>query len=240
MKENDEKKPRRGEVSKKNLYIALAAAGVIMLFNVFAAIPLYQWLSSDILYKYSFFTDLAELFSNFLELSFIAVLHAALIYVILVRRGKIGKRVLGIFAATLFLSYILKIVMTLFDRRVLEIIDLTSSAFYFAIDTAMLLFVLGFAVRKKAKSEKTPPINSFFDLANPLLSCAAFSALILSLARIAGRVVFDISYGVPESFSEVAIMICYYLSDILFGIAAYAIEFFVISRLYRRETGNEK
>ena len=49
------------------------------------------------------------------------------------------KEYLG-FCRDSFLSYILKIVMTLFDRRVL-VTDLTSSAFYFAIDTAMLLFL---------------------------------------------------------------------------------------------------
>jgi len=84
------------------------------------------------------------------------------------------------------------------------------------------------------------PFRKIFSRENPLQLCALIVGIILSAEKILFRLLFDLSYGAPESFAEVMIMVVYYASDILIGIIYYCISVLVYHQLLRPKKQKKK
>ena len=65
-----------------------------------------------------------------------------------------------------------------------------------------------------------------------MLRISVYSGITVVLFRVLSRVVTDIGAGAPTMVGEVLIMIVYYLSDVIYGIAAYLIAILVFNILY--------
>ncbi len=68
----------------------------------------------------------------------------------------------------------------------------------------------------------------------PYRSMTVISAVFLSAVRIVMRVIFDISYGAPQSFKEILYMVLYYSFDLFYGFASYIFIVFML-KFYRKK-----
>lgn len=64
--------------------------------------------------------------------------------------------------------------------------------------------------------QKKQPIQS-----DPLLRAARGSAICVSVIRVLGRLVFDVTVGPPADLVDALWMLCYYSADVLIGVGGY-------------------
>ena len=88
-------------------------------------------------------------------------------------------------------------------------------------------------------SEFVFPFTKFYSYVNPLQRSALKMGILISAIKIFARILNDVSYGLPKSFGEVMVMIVYYLSDVIYGIAAYVIAIMIFNFVYEK-TLNKK
>lgn len=94
------------------------------------------------------------------------------------------------------------------------------------------------------------PFSKFASRYNPLQRSAMKMGALVCAVKIFSRILNDISFGAPQSFGEILVMVVYYLSDLLYGVIAYIIALLVFTAVYDRlrkskkledsETANEK
>jgi hypothetical protein len=64
--------------------------------------------------------------------------------------------------------------------------------------------------------QKKQPIPS-----DPLLRAARGSAIGVSVIRVLGRLIFDVTIGPPADLVDALWMLCYYSADVLIGVGGY-------------------
>ncbi len=76
------------------------------------------------------------------------------------------------------------------------------------------------------------PLTKFISWYNPLQRSAIKMGIFIAAIKIFSRLLNDITFGAPQSFGEVMIMVVYYLSDLLYGVIAYIISLLVFTAIY--------
>ena len=105
--------------------------------------------------------------------------------------------------------------------------DMTDALLYFSSDTVQLALIFILAVFLKVDNKK-----------KYIVLTAGASAIMLTLIRIIMRVRFDIFYGAPESVRETVIMVMYYSTDILYGIAVYFCTYFSAKVMIKKKNSD--
>ena len=59
-------------------------------------------------------------------------------------------------------------------------------------------------------------------------------SLLITIIKVGTRIINDISFGAPDSFGEVMIMVVYYLSDLIYGAVAYLVALFIMHLIFEK------
>lgn len=221
--------------------------------------PIYVILQSDIAFSGGTLSTAVYYFKDILSILAFASSYSIIIFSLLFLSRKTARYIALLYTAIFFAQIPLKLLMNVFTTGSLGTLweisfDLIYLFSYFLLNMIQLWGVYFLAAtdmnrflryreiprgreKKKEKNVKIEastvlPISKFFDKYNPLqLSAIKMSVLMIAL-KLLSRALNDISYGAPSSFGEVLVMIAYYLSDILYGVAAYLIALLIFTFIY--------
>ncbi len=232
------KKMRR----KLSLLIIISAAILFSLSSLILA-PIYIYTCSDVLYSVTAIPEIIDIVIDIVDIFAYAVCFAVLI----LSTSKFGisgaVRHLMIFSAACFLRYTANLLITFLSYGSVNSSDVLSVVLPFILDTAIaisIILVSSAATKRHYKataalSESASVINSnevkLFNSKNPLHLSALYSGAVLSFARIFTRVIYDLFYGLPTTFSDAVWMITYYISDLLILVIVYAISLYIFSKI---------
>ena len=221
--------------------------------------PVYVMLKSNVAFSGGALSTLIYYFKDVLSIIAFASSYAIIIFSMLFLERKIARYLVWIYTAIFFAQIPLKLLINILIYgslgSVWEILnDVIYLTFYFLLNMIQLLIVYFIASadinkflrrreisrhaeKKKGKQPETEassvlPISKFFDRRNPLQRSALKMSILMIALKLLSRALNDISYGAPASFGEVLVMIAYYVSDILYGIAAYLIALIVFTFIY--------
>ena len=233
--------------------------------NITCLTPIYFNLENNALYSGTAITLTLKYISDLLDLISFASIYAVVFFSLtLLNKKRTVLIILSYFALLIF-----KIPARLFMNIPLygalgtteEIIaDLIYLAFYFFLESLQFTVVLILASvcirsfhrsislitekNKKQKSKKNIehilPIKKFINWYNPLLRAAIYSSITIIAFKAFARLITDIDAGLPNSFGEVMIIIVNYLTDIVYGIAAYIIAILIFNILFDMLTKQPK
>ena len=232
-----------------------------LILNNLIIIPIYATLEADVVYSGSLLTIVIKYLQDFFDLFAFSSAYALIIFSSLLLDGK-RSRFIAIFYALTYLFIIpVKMLMNVVIYGSLGntsqiIIDVIYLGVYFVLYLLQLLAVYIFAATdssryisslealKASKRDKARqraenigsvlPFSKFFDWYNPLQRSAIKMSALITAIKVGTRIINDVSVGAPESFGEVMIMVVYYLSDFIYGAAAYIVAIFVISLFFER------
>ena len=225
------------------------------ILNITVVTPIYFSLEHDIVYSGTAITLTLKYVADLLDVLSFSSVYALLTFTLLLLEKKHTVFVSLCYVAVLILKIPVRILMNIplygsIGTEAELIADLMSLSFYFILELLQFLIVLLIASvisknylrslellkTSKRKQSKQPefilPISKFINWYNPLLRISVYSGITVVLFRVLSRVVTDIGAGAPTMVGEVLIMIVYYLSDVIYGIAAYLIAILVFNILY--------
>lgn len=233
-----------------------------LLLNNAVVIPVYTMLEADVSYSGTLLTVVIKYFQDFVDLFAFTSAYAMIIFSSLILRGRKTRFVVLFYTVTYFLLIpLIKILMNAVifgsvgtpEQLFIDVIYL---AVYFALYLLQLLAIYMFATtdsskylssiealkgspdaKKRelaAKSESILPFSRLINWYNPLQRSAVKMSALITGIKVGTRIVSDISFGAPESFGEVMIMVVYYLSDFLYGAVAYIVALLVMHLLFER------
>ena len=232
-----------------------------LLINTLLIIPVYTVLSTDSVYSGSTWLAVIKYLQDFFDLSAFSSAYALIIFSSLLLDKKRTRFIVIFYALAYLLQAPLKILMNAaiygsVGTSYQLIVDTVYLAVYFILSMIQLLVVYIFAAtdankylaslaalkssknQKKRESAKkfasVLPFSRFIDWYNPLQRSAIKMSIFITAIKICTRIANDISFGAPESFGEVMIMVVYYLSDLIYGAVAYLAAIFVMNMLYDR------
>lgn len=248
--------------NKLTIIMMLLFCSLPLAINSICLVPLYASLQSNVAFESSALVVIIKYFQDFLDLVAFAVSYALIIFSILLISKKNARLAVLIYTLSFLLRIPVRLLMNVALYGTLGTstqitVDLIYLFVYFLLEMLQLLIVYIFAVtdskkylyhlelqhpnkkeKKKGKTTTTQgavlPFAKFFDWYNPLQRTAIKMSLLIFLMKIIARILNDISFGMPESFGEVIIMVIYYLSDILYGVIAYIVALIVFNSLYDR------
>jgi len=248
------------EPNRKKIYLRLMTVAVAILYVASLLLGfVYSSVSNNIVYMNSALMYVLEIGLQLLDLALYAVAFSFFVFA----TQRYGFRA----SVPFFISYTVLTVLRRILSLVLELLlsgavgadDFVSIGVYFLLDMVTCAVVLGIiayefkkynaylaewkkAQRALGKDDAPPalcPFEKLYSRANPLQVCALKIGVLLSAVKILSRIIFDIYYGAPTTFSEVLIMVIYYLSDILIGVLVYAAMFWIFGRLYKENAAKE-
>lgn len=233
-----------------------------VILNICCVTPIYFKLENDTLYQGSAITVTLKYIADLLDvLSFSSAYATVIFFLILknVTKKKTTALAVALYVAILILKIPARMLMNIpllgsIGTKAEIIADLLKLGFFLLLELLQFLFVFIFAYTtaksynrsidivysKKSSAENKPdtvlPIKKFVNWYNPLLRSAVYMSLTVIIFRVFSRLVTDIDAGAPNSFGEVMIIIVSYLSDAIYGLAAYIIAILIFNLLYERLT----
>ena len=223
--------------------LALFSFGLSLLFVILARV--YTVSCSNIVMMYTAWPEVFEIVVNLVECTLFGVAYAILIYAAYrFPDNKITSFVTVYFASVLF-KYISNYLVTWISDTGMSIDYLLQNLLYILIFTGiellqatLVLLVLhttmkgyhAFVVQQQRIAVQFPateisvrtyayPFYALFSLKNPLQKCAFWSGAFITLFKMASRLIYDFSYGLPTSVTDALWMVIYYLLDIFIGVA---------------------
>ena len=250
------------EKAKKYFWLVMMLfCALPVLLNTLLITPLYVVLENDVAFSGSFLTMLIYYIKDLFEVIAFSVAYSVIIFSVLLLSKRKARLAVLLYTVIYFLQIPLKLIMNIplygslgsIDDIVLDVIYLT---IYFLFYMLQLLIVWLFATtdtnkylryiafikeRKNKKGKVLPedaeavlPITKFFNRFNPLQRSAFKMSMLILAIKLFSRIINDIAYGAPSSFGEVAIMLVYYVSDLLYGIVAYVIALLVFTFIHSK------
>lgn len=206
-----------------NLFFCVVLA---VLYFVYGAVltPLYIKVCSDVIYLESFLPDIFEILLEFFQLLIWVHLFSNMLFSI--KRKKLS----GFFSISVILTffrYFLPSIVTLVKGSALDPTGIFDALIYFGADMVMLFIVFVIVLFNRNKNGR-----------KFLRFGAVVPAILLSVSKIAMRIIFDIFYGAPQSISEISIMIAYYFSDVLYGVIAFFLILFASKLLVKEKNSH--
>ena len=250
-----------------NLFFGIGALIFYCLY-CFALIPLWRYCANDIQYMNTALPEVIEIIYDLVELAVISAAYAVSIYS--VYNYGIGDTFItaGIFAAVTFFKYAINLVMSWIDAGF--DVDVASDAVsvlvplclellqYFIVlliankiisrykDSVKLRLAAAKRLGAQVEISKPYPFATLVEFKNPLLKSALAAGICIAVSKVGQRIVYDLfyslMYGAPR-LAEIPVMIVYYLSDVLTGVACYFIAVWLLMLFFetkfKRELYNE-
>lgn len=234
-----------------------------ILLDTIVITPLYVNLENDVAFSSSFLPTTVYYCREIIELLSFLVAYSIIIFAMFFTSKAQVKAVMLFYTLVHIAKIPLKLVMNIFIYGSLGsveeiMIDLIYLTVYFLLDMLQLLSVYLFTAResnryfkhiafmtvkcKKRNAEHakvnyptiTLNISKFYSKYNPLQRSALKMSILILAIKLLSRLLNDIAYGLPISFGEVMVMLLYYLSDILYGLAAYVTALLLFSCFYEK------
>ena len=79
------------------------------------------------------------------------------------------------------------------------------------------------------------PFSSLLSLKNPLQKCAFWSGVWITAFKMASRLIYDFSYGLPTSLTDALWILIYYLLDLFTGFAVCLLITYLLMSFDSRE-----
>lgn len=230
--------------------------------NITCLTPLYFNLNVNTLYSGGPLTVTLEYLMDFFDLISFTSVYSTVIFTLVFTEKKISTVISLSYVALLIIKIPLRIFMnipllgSIGDKN--DIIgDLLLLSFYFLLELAQFLTVLlassfvaksyraavdAIRAKKKEEPEEILPIKKMLNWYNPLLRSGIIMGIIIIAFKFLSRLVADIEAGLPSSFGEVLIIIVNYLSDAVYGLAAYFIAILIFNFLFEKivQKGKQK
>lgn len=242
--------------------LALFSFGLSVLFVILARV--YTVSCSNIVLMYTAWPEVFEILVNLVECTLFGVAYAILIYT--AYRFPECKQipfVMVYFGSVLF-KYIANYLVTWITDTGMSVDYLLQNLLYILIFTAiellqavLVLLILrstmkayhAFVVRQQRVAANLPdteitvrtyafPFSALFSLQNPLQKCAFWSGAFITAFKMVSRLIYDFSYGLPNSVTDALWMVIYYLLDIFMGVAVCLFITYLLMAIDHRDSLN--
>lgn len=236
------------------LFILLCILPVTLNFT--CLIPIHFSLNNNTLYSGGAIIITLDYLMDFFDLLSFTSVYSIIIFALVFSKKKL--------CAAVSISYVIFLILKIPARLLMNIpiygtigtnaeilVDVISLSFYFILELAQFLTVVlasSFIAKsynssikiiqkkKKKDPEEILPIKKFVNWYNPLLRAAIYSSIIITAVRIFSRTI-SLLTTIPDN---VILIITDYLSDLIFGFAAYIIFIFIFNLLYDKLTKPSK
>ncbi len=240
---NQERKPFFMLTVKKKTK-ALFTAFIFGAYAVYSYIllPLYVYLCSDIMYVDTVLPNIVEAVYTLIELSVFVLSFAFIIYHGIKYSLKDAKYFILAYSGAILFKYLSNYLITSVMEGGLSLVSFKNVGILILIE-AFQVGVLVFCVRTIRNECSAAldagrscfPLQKLFDLGNPMQRAAFIGALIICVLKIITRIIYDITYGMPDSLLEVLVMVGYYSLDIVVGVMCYFAEIWILMGLNEKE-----
>ena len=251
----------KGKATKLFIIFMLCFCFVPLVINRTVIIPLYISVSSNVAFNGSVLSVFIKYVQDALDLISFAVPYALIVFSMMFVSTKTSVVVAILYTIIFLFKIPLAIVMNipiygslgtseeitrdilvLLGYFVMEMLQLSAIYIISAITTNNYFKKVSFS---KKRNQSILPMRKIISWSNPLQRASILISILIILAKIIIRVKNDIYIGAPTSLGEVMVMIAYYLSDFLYGVAAYIIILLVFSFLHEilkksKKTDEEK
>lgn len=183
---------------------------IVMTFANF----LFYWVSFSFLLYFMFEFGFGE--SKPFFLSYCAVVCGRYVLNLLAGYVVMGFPTFGAFFSNEFLFLLIDIVMDL------------------VLQMGIALLILRKTVGEHCGFDNYMPAVRLLDFANPLQKSAFFITLIPSAISLLLRLLYDVRFGFPQSFTDLLWMISYYLSDLLSVLIGYVVILLILGSIYNK------
>ncbi len=206
--------------------------------------PIYTQISADVTFADSWLPDILNYTILFLDVIFAAAQYSPLILSFILFHDTAPRRVVRVICVT---EIVIRCLLNLLASVITDGADLVSgipvSLFYAALETLQLYvtvfiaswvcgeatkrFTLLSTAAKRIGSQEYDwvrqiyPYQKAFKKSDPLQKTGLLTSVIFSVLLVLSRLIYDFSYGAPESTAEVMQMVVGYASDIIAGILVY-------------------
>lgn len=232
--------------------------GIFSLYAIYSLIlvPLNTHFGSNIVYAGTMLLELTELLYEIIELLAYAYAFAALINtrfcfglrgafcIFWIYLGAALFRYVSIFLISGYMSGInmSNLWLELLFLLAYVLLDATQMIVVFVgAHLLCLTYERVFTVRAKAQAARGEPVKDkcayvvpyggTLSMKNPLQASAVLCGIVILLARVIGRIIYDVSYGAPTGAADVAWMVFYYLGDITVSVLCCALIMLIIRRM---------
>lgn len=236
---------------KKVLALVLTLCCLLpVIVNITCLTPLLYSLENNTLYKGTAVSLTVKYVSDLLVVLSFASVYSIIIFSKALLNKKTTVVVSILYVALLLFKIPASLLMVIPVYGEIILADILMLTFYFILDSLQFALILIFVtitiksylrsinliIRKNSKNAPALnyilPISRYFDWYNPLLRSAFYSSLTVVGFRAFSRLISSIGMVPPETFKEVMTIVVDYLSDFVFGAAAYIIAVVVFNVLY--------
>lgn len=244
--------PKQKEQKRLTLYMLISAISLSVLSSVIIT-PLYVYSTYHPTLYATILPPSLDVIIDLIDILTYSVCFAIIIYSIIKYSFKASIPRVVIYAAAVLFKYAANYVISSLMDGVFTTGDIVFVVIYYLIDILILALVVVISFVKMKRfyerqeieikanntlGQENLPLNKvlfapkkLFSLSNPLSSSAAVIAALLSLSKIATRVIYDISYGAPTSFTDTLWMIVAYLSDLIIAVIFYLVAMLIFLHL---------
>ncbi len=220
--------------------VPLAAA----LLSACIVSPIYTQISADVTFAGSLLPDVLNYTILFLDIIFAAAQYSSLILSFILFHDTALRRIVRVICVT---EIVVRCLLNLLASVIIDGADFVSgipvTLFYSVIETLQLYItvfiasqicgeatkrfsLLSTAAKRIGSQEydwvrQIYPYQGAFKKSNPLQKAGLLTSVIFSALLVLSRLIYDFSYGAPESTAEILQMIVGYASDIIAGILVY-------------------
>lgn len=242
-------------ISKLLLLILALFCILPTVLNITCLTPVYFSLENDAVYRGTAVTLTLKYVADLLDLISFGSVYALIAFSLVLLSKKHVALISLSYVAILLLKIPARILMNIplygtIGTKGEIIADVISLSFYFILEILQFILALIFSAivarsylrsvdflstSKKKQSKKVElilPIKRTVNWYNPLLRASIYSSITIIVFRVLSRIVTDIGAGAPTMVGEVLIMIVNYLTDIIYGIVAYAVAILIFNILY--------
>lgn len=241
------------ENKQKKLYVLLLS-GAMFLYILFVCLN--EEFSSNIIYAGTMLSEITDWLYLGIEILAFYFAYGYAVYMLFAKGHRIALRYAGMYAIVTGVRYIVLFVLNwiAFGLKPEDMLFQALTSFAgFALELAQyaLVFVIAYLLIRRydriydvmaegaAKLNQTSasrnslifPYRKVALKNDPLRYSSFLTALALGGIRVISRILYDISYGAPDSIVDLLWMIAYYVMDIVIGAAAYFVMLYVIRRL---------
>ena len=239
--------------------LALLSFSLSALFVILARV--YTVSCSNIVMMYTAWPEIFEILVNILECTIFGIAYAILIYVAYRFPNNRLSRFVAVYFGSVCFKYVANYLMTWITDTGMSFDYLLQNLLYILLFTALellqatlVLLVVRYTMkayhafidRQQRIAANLPgteisirtytfPFTTLISLKNPLQKCAFWSGVWIAVFKIASRLIYDISYGLPTSPTDALWIVIYYLLDIFTGFAVCLLITYLLMTFDSRE-----
>ena len=246
---------KNNALKRRELQFTIA---IFILYVIYALVlvPLNTYFGSDIVFAGTMLLELTELLYELIELLAYVLAFATLINCRFCFGLPSAFRIFWIYVGAASFRYI-AIFLVSWKMNGLNLsnlgLELLFLLAYILLDVTQMIvafvashlfcssFERVFSVRNRAllakgaqeedKLSYVVPYHGVISRSNPLQCSAIACGVIILIARVVSRVIYDVSYGAPTDAADLAWMIFYYLGDVTISVLACALIMLLVRKM---------